>query len=385
MDAELSRPPRSVETIISGTVRPVNLLFFIPRVKVGGAERVLSILANALVRQGYMVGIATMGSSNDFYELDPRIRRIRLGLNGKFIRLLGGISANFFRLLAIRRTVLEVRPDVVISFLDRTNIRVLLATIGLEQPIIVTEHSHPGTHSVGLLWAFLRRLLYRRARYLVAVGQGVYDWFSWMPTGKRVIIYNPLPLIGMELEKPQIRLPADRQRLVSAGRFVPSKAFDVLIHTFARLAMDYPTWDLVIVGDGPLREKLRALAVSLGLSSRCQFPGIVGNLHGVLRQCDLFCLTSTTEGLGMVILEAMQAGLPVVSTDCPTGPREIIQHEQNGILVPVGDHEALVRALRGLMGNPRKRSRLGAGTGPVLARHSMDNIIEKWKHLLASC
>jgi GalNAc-alpha-(1->4)-GalNAc-alpha-(1->3)-diNAcBac-PP-undecaprenol alpha-1,4-N-acetyl-D-galactosaminyltransferase len=363
----------------------VNLVFFIPRLTAGGAERVLAILANALVRQGHVVGIATMGSSADFYELDPRIRRMRLGLTGRQARLVGGLSANFSRLLAIRRVVREFKPDVVLSFLDRTNVRVLLATIGLKQPVIVTEHSHPGTHPIGFIWAILRRLLYRRARFLVAVSQGVYDWFSWMPMERRVVIHNPLPSIRIENDTPQIRLPVNRKCLVSAGRFVPSKAFNVLIRAFARLATDHPEWDLMIVGDGPLREDLRALVNSLNLSSRCRFPGFVADLHGIFRQCDLFCLTSTTEGLGMVILEAMQAGLPVVSTDCPTGPRELIQHGQNGVLVPLGDQDALVRALREMMEDPQQRSRLVASTGPILARHSIDNIVEKWKHLLASC
>ena len=363
----------------------MRLLFFIPRMSVGGAERVLSEIANRLAEDGFDTTIATMGDGEDFYPLDRRIRRIRLGLSGRSRHPVEAVFGNVRSYLTIRRTIVESRPAVVISFLDRTNVRVLLATMGLRVPVIVTEHSHPGTHPIGRPWSVLRRLLYPRARYLVAVGRGVYDWFSWLPEARRALIYNPVPRVRPAADALDVRPVRGRKRLVSAGRFVASKGFDRLIRAFGALSDDHPDWDLLLYGEGPLAKDLAPLAASLSLSDRVRLPGVVADLHTALARCDLFCLTSTTEGLGMVILEAMQAGLPVVSTDCPTGPRELIRDRHNGRLVPVGDHDALVRVLGELMGDREERVRLARGAREVLARHSLDLVIESWKRLLDSC
>jgi GalNAc-alpha-(1->4)-GalNAc-alpha-(1->3)-diNAcBac-PP-undecaprenol alpha-1,4-N-acetyl-D-galactosaminyltransferase len=362
----------------------LNILFFIPRMSVGGAERVLSEIANSLVRGGYGITIATMGSGGDFYRLDPNIQRVKLALMHDSGNPFAAILGNARAFLRIRRTVRESEASVVVSFLDRTNVRVLLAALGLKTPVVVTEHSDPRTHPIGFIWSLLRRLLYPRAAFLVGVSQGVCEGFFWLPKNRRAVIYNPVPQVSRVGSHADLTmLPVDRKYLASAGRFVPTKAFDRLIRGFKDLSDDNPDWDLVLFGDGPLREDLVALADALGLSHRVRFPGFVADLYWALNQCHLFCLTSTTEGLGMVILEAMQADLPVVSTDCPTGPREIIQDGENGRLIRVGDHATLVRILGELMKNSEERRRLATGARNVLQRHSTERIIEDWKSLLS--
>lgn len=177
-------------------------------------------------------------------------------------------------------------------------------------------------------------------------------------------------------------LPAGR-RVVAVGRLVAQKGFDLLLQAFARLQGRYPDWSLVIVGEGPLRAELEGLVERLGLSGRVFLPGLVQAVPALLKRCDLFVLASRYEGFPNALGEAMAAGLPVIAADCPTGPRELVRHGVDGLLVPPEDPATLAEAMDRLMGDGEERRRLAGRAVEVTARFSEEKVLALWDQVLA--
>jgi glycosyltransferase involved in cell wall biosynthesis len=170
--------------------------------------------------------------------------------------------------------------------------------------------------------------------------------------------------------------------VVAMGRMEPQKGFDRLLTAFAKCAERHPEWTLRIVGEGAERAPLQGLAVKLGLESRIRLDAVTKAPENVLRDSDLFVLSSRYEGFPMVLLEAMACGLPVISFDCPTGPREMIRDGIDGVLVAPDDVEALAEAMDNLMGAQQVRQRLAARAVEVSERFSVARVMAMWSEVL---
>ncbi len=264
------------------------------------------------------------------------------------------------------------------------NVLTALALFGTNYRLILVEHVNTRMTSLGKIWKIMRYFAYRRAAKVISVSAGVDSCFWWVPKHKRAVIYNPVTLIENGSAGPSLRLPSDPQRkwLVGVGRLIHQKGFDLLISAFQRVSSRHPSWQLLILGDGELRPQLEQLVQQLGLSGRVRFPGIIGNPYSVIRGCDLFAMASRYEGFPYALLEAMAAGLPVVYTDCPSGPNEIIRHEHDGILVLNGNVEAFAETLDRLMSSSAERQRLAANAREVRNRFALQKITENWEAVL---
>jgi glycosyltransferase involved in cell wall biosynthesis len=163
----------------------------------------------------------------------------------------------------------------------------------------------------------------------------------------------------------------------------PQKGFDLLVEAFAIVAREEPDVTLRICGGGSQRRKLRRMVKRAGLGDRVQLLGPVKNLEEQLDQAAMFVLSSRFEGLPMVLLEAMSKGVPVVSFDCPTGPREIVEDDRNGLLVPAKDIEALAAGMLTLIRDEPRRLRYGAGALETAREYALDAIGPRWDELLA--
>jgi len=204
------------------------------------------------------------------------------------------------------------------------------------------------------------------------------------------VIPNPVPPLD-EQRDPVVgpssglaRTEHDGRVAMAMGRLVEQKGFDLLLQAFSRVAAGNPAWRLVIVGDGPARSPLCALAAELGVSDRVSFAGRVHNPQGWLHSADLFVLSSRYEGFPNALLEAMACGVACVSFDCQSGPADIIRPEINGLLVPPEDISALANALDRLMKSDAERSRLASRAQDVLERFGVDRVMGAWDELIAT-
>lgn len=344
----------------------MKILFIVNVLSGGGGERVVQTLANYLSKhERYQITIVTLETLGDAYALDAGIKQRTLKTRmichgiGKILC----IPIQGYELACILR---EERPDASISFLVRSNlVHILSRRFGNKYPIFLSEHSPSRRQykSGKLKDRVMRRLirwLYPQADGVFAVSSGVKDnLLSFGVSACKIkVIYNPQPLQElhkMALELPSIQIRQDVYRLITIGRLIDLKDHETLIKAFAKVRTNVAAC-LYIIGNGPNRKKLENLAQTLGVGDAITFLGWQPNPFALLKQADLFVLSSRFEGFGNVLVEAMACGLPVVSTDCPSGPREILKDGELGILVPVGDVDALAHAITTLLSEPDSRA-----------------------------
>jgi glycosyltransferase involved in cell wall biosynthesis len=350
----------------------------------GGGERAIVLLAEGLANLKHQVTLITLSDkSTDFYELPPGVSRIELGIMNQSTNLVKAVKNNIERLSIIRKAVESTQPDIVISSLRLTNILVILASVGKQYPVVVIEQNDVKSFSYGLFWETLRRLTYPFCSKVVSVSKGVDLGIDLLPTNKRYVIYNP---ITVQDNQTPVSLPLEvdpnKNWLVSMGRLTNQKGFDLLLKAFQQVVSKHPDWQLLIVGKGELREQLEKMRNDLGLSNRVVFTGALSNPFAVLKKAKLFVMASRNEGFPLAHGEALACGLPVIATDCPSGPREMIRHNIDGLLVPNKDITALALAMEDLMSNEQKRQQLAINAPEVIKRFGQDTVVAEWEILI---
>lgn len=366
----------------------MHLAIVVPSMASGGAERVAANLANAWVERGWTIDLISLAPRTlDFYALSRGVRRVGLDLAGSSSGPLRALQANVRRARALRRVLRGLGPDAVLAMTSTTSVLTILASHGLGRPVIASEHTYPPLLPLNRPWEVLRRVAYPRAHRVSMLTQEGLRWLQdRIPRARGVVIPNPVahPLPSGEPALPPESLVArERRLLLAVGRLDGGKQFDHVIDSFGSLAARHPAWQLVVLGDGPERASLEGRVVALGLGHRVGLPGRVGNVGDWYDRADLYVMSSRYEGFPNTLAEAMAYGCPAVSYDCDTGPRDIIRHEVDGLLVrPVGDRRALAAALDRLMGDGRERSEMAARAVEVRDRYSMARILAMWEEVL---
>lgn len=362
----------------------MKLVLVISSLGGGGAERVMTMLANAWVERGNEVTLVTLAPERmDRYPLDPAVRRIALDVAGNSAHVLAAIGNNVVRLRALRRAIAASRPDAVISFIAESNVRVLIAAAGLRVPVIVSERTALNGHHMRGVWRTLRRWSYPRASAIVAQTRRCATELESLARRRVDVIANP---VSVESQRDDVTAHerTGGHTLLAVGRLAPEKGFDLLIEAFAQAAPRHPGWNLVILGEGPLRAGLARKIAEHDLGERISMPGFDAHVRRAMRRADLFVLSSRYEGFPNALLEAMTEGLACVSFDCDAGPRELIDHRTNGWLVPAGDAHALADALDTLMGDAGLRARLGRRARDISSAYSLATILDQWNNLVTS-
>jgi len=361
----------------------MRLTLIIPSLERGGAERVMSILASCWAGQGREVTLLTLKHGiKAAYEVDSRVRLRNLGLPAEPA---GNVLLAAFRqarrVSVLRRAIRESNPDLVISFMERTNVLTLIATRDLGVPVIISERVDPRLYEIGRLWQSLRQLTYPWASVLVCQSNVSLAWFEQKIRVRGCVIPNPVPLPGQRASSGSLIEKKPPYTIVAMGRLVEQKGFDLLLDAFGQLAAEHRDWSLIIMGDGPLRDQLVSRANALKIESRVHFAGTVADPFPILRRASLFVLSSRFDGFPNALCEAMACGVAAISFDCPSGPADIIRHGVDGILVPPGDVGALAAAIDHLIKDPHERARLASRAPEVSTRFSVEKVLLSWNQL----
>jgi len=271
--------------------------------------------------------------------------------------------------------------DSIIGFQEKNSIYMLLSLCCLFMPVkkIVAVRNHPEHKKISFILRVARRLLYPTADTITVQTSAIAEFYEKYSCYPPVKVVPNIVSVESSISAPRIFLT--KPAIVTVGRCVKQKGFDKLIHAFGELSKEYPHWNLYIVGDGNYRVCLEKLVDEYSLGSRVHFTGFISQPYDIVRQADIFTLTSEYEGFPNVLCEAMALGVPAVSFDCPSGPADIIDDKESGILVENGCIESLVRALRTMMSDRKLRKECSVNGRKIRRCLSAEEIIPLWERL----
>jgi GalNAc-alpha-(1->4)-GalNAc-alpha-(1->3)-diNAcBac-PP-undecaprenol alpha-1,4-N-acetyl-D-galactosaminyltransferase len=348
----------------------------------GGAERVMSRLVSVLGQRGHDVTLVTLDAGmNDRHEVDPVVARVHLDLMQESRNKFAGLIATRKRVRALRTTLDQLRPEVVLSFCDVTNVLTLLATRFSSVPVVVSERSDPSSQKVGFPWALLRRKLYRCAAKVIVLTEAAAETVTPWCRDEPVVIASAVDA------PPEIPTGIHYDHsgdFVGVGRLEYEKGFDLLIEAFARIAGDDLVSRLTIYGEGSLRRSLEQQRDRLGLGDRILMPGWVQPIWPVLQPGGIYVLSSRYEGFPSSLLEAMSSGMGCIAFNCPTGPASIVRDGVDGLLVASGDVNQIASAMANLRHDHSLRRRLGENARNVVARFGWDTMVDRYESVLRS-
>ena len=363
----------------------MKVLFAIKRLAAtaGGAERVLCTVCSILAERGYEVVLVTFDSpgGSTFYPLDARVRRLDAGIGDSSSH--ARLGETWHRMRAIRQIVLEEKPNLVVGFMHSIYVPLALALVGTATPVLGSEHIVPEHYQSRRLEYLLLVLASFFLARMTVLSEAIKARYPLPVRRRMVVMPNPVEIPVGQIPPEQVKL---RRVLLNVGRLEDQKDQHTLLRAFGRVAASFPDWDLRIVGDGSLRASLEMGVRELGLEGRVFLPGVTADIAAEYRAADIFALSSRYEAFGLVTAEAMSFGLPTLGfADCP-GTNELIQHEQNGLLVPPGEDRTagFAQGLARLMRDSSLRHKLGdAGRSAVLNSYATARIGDLWEKLLA--
>lgn len=370
------------------SVKKKKITFIIPSLASGGAEKVLIHLINHLNNEKYSICLVIFEDILDYKE--------DLHFSGEIVCLDKKSRWDFFKLIVkLSRTINYYKPEVIISFIHYANIVAILATMFSNRKlrVIISERSHPLISSSEARLGFLRRWLikftYKRAYKIVAVSKSIKKVleknFS-LQADKIITIYNPVPIETIKHKSnQQIDHPFFKSKnlhvIISAGRLNKQKRFDILLKAFPLVKAKYDNICLIILGEGELRGELLTLSSQLKINEWIDFVGFKSNPYAWISKADIFVLSSDREGFPNVLLEAMACGVPIISTDCPSGPNELISDGKNGILVPPSNENALAKAISTLIGDKKLRTKFSQEGRIRAGDFRIDKILPQYEAL----
>lgn len=344
----------------------------------GGAERVTSILANEWGKKGCETKIlVTRTEAISKYSLSDKVTVVSCYEDAKKAKI--GQAA-------IIRTVREIckewKPDVVISFYNDLCALSALAITGLHISLIYSERNDPNKTNQRRSDRIYRKIVERRADKIVFQTKGAQKCYPQYVQNKSIVILNPLDTTKF----PVCDFSRKKKEIVTIGRLEPQKNQKLLIDAFSIIADELPDYNLVIYGEGSLREKLESHIEQLGLQERVLLPGAKEGIQEYIKDASLFVLSSDYEGIPNALIEAMAIGLPCISTDCsPGGARELIQNNVNGIIVPCDNKKILANTMSEVINDIDKAKQLGKQAELICERVNKTTIAEKWIELIESC
>ncbi len=372
---------------------PLKIVYLTPALYMaGGVERVLTLKANYFAEHfGYDITIIlTDGDGKPlFYPLSDKVKVLNLNIGFEELWTCSFVKKIFVYLnkqrlykKKVEAELMRIRPDITVSLLRReinfiSSIKDGSRKIGelhVNRANYRNFEAGDANFIKNLFAKFWMRSLVaklkRLDRFVVLTNE---DRQAWPELSNVIAIPDPLSFV------PTQKSELTQKRVIAVGRYVYQKGFDLLLQAWARVEKLHPDWQLAIFGDGD-RTPYQQQAALLGMSpQRCQLNGPTSNIQQEYANSSLFVFSSRFEGFGMVLVEAMACGLPVISFACPCGPKDIVKHGEDGLLVENGNVEALAVALSQLMSNEALRRSMSVAAQGNVQRFGMQQIAERWR------
>ena len=341
----------------------------------GGAERVISVLANSLIMK-YSVYVLAIFEDKIDYELNSEIKYIPLNLP----RNMHGMHRNIYRTRLMRNEIKRIDPDIIVSFLSKVNIFTVLATVNTKYKLILSERNDPRKEPDKASMRFLRNVLYYLGKKNYFVFQTAYaqECFGKKIQKRSKIIFNPI--------KPNLpnRYSGEREkRIVTVARLDREKNISMLIEAFSIIKRKYPEYILEIYGQGFMEAELKRLCIKLKVQNSVFFRGFCKDVHEKIVKAMIFVIPSDFEGISNSMIEALAMGIPSISTDSPAyGARTFIKNGINGFLINVGDLNALVDRIEEIILNKEKRELLSINAYKINSILNVNSVVNQWEEMM---
>ena len=351
--------------------RKLKICFAVPQLTGGGAERVVSVLSSTLANQGHDVAVIIYDRKENEYPTSDLVKKYYLCDEQYSSNSLG---RRIQRIGYVRNFIKDNGYEYVVAFLKRAVTQTFLATRGLNIKFISTLRNNPYELSREERLKTDLVTFFADAHFVQNQMQKDYYWKCIQK--KTFALSNPVSDVFVENKKDYNQ---QINKIVSVGRLNPQKNFDLLINAMAELVKEYPELTADIWGIGQEEERLAKVIEDKKLQNVVSLRGRTNAVKDVLNDSDLFIMTSDYEGMPNSLLEAMTFGMPCISTDCPTGPSDLIENDNNGMLIPMGDTEKLVAAVKELIGNPGKAIEMGENARiRTIESHSSKSIADRF-------
>lgn len=345
----------------------LKICFIAANLNSGGAERVMSLLANKFIENGYEVEFIFLKKDIRFYPLHKNIKI-------KVAEKECGSESLIKKLLWMRKYIKHNKPDVIFAFRIAVYCVTLLSLSGVKVPIIASERNDPRFY--GLKLKLLQMVLLPLTDRFVVQTQHIKDYFPKFIQNKTDIIFNPVTEKAFSLPN----VPKDR-RIISVGRLHSQKNQKMMIEAFARVSKEFPEWKLVIYGEGPEREALELRIKDLELRKQILLPGRSENIIDELNKSEIFAFSSDYEGMSNAVVEAFCVGLPIITTKV-SGTEDIIIDGENGFLLERNDVTGMEKAMRKLMSDENLRIKMGIVNKTKSDIFNTDSIFKQWEKVL---
>lgn len=356
----------------------MKILFVAPGMRFGGAERVMSILANRWVQHGIEVRILLSGTAAEsYYSLDDKIELISIygDLKNKKCKPLAAIRE-------IKKLCKEWQPDVALCFYNDLCALTAIALSGLNIPVLYSERNDPTRTNQRKIDKIYRKIVESRCDGVVFQTEGAKSCYPVSVQKKSRVIVNPVDISKIPFWDER----KEDKFIISVGRLTSQKRQDILIEAFSKIADKYPEYQLRIYGTGELKESLQKQIEKAQLRARIELCGTEPNVLAVVAKSSLFVLSSDYEGIPNVLVEAMAIGVPCVSTDCsPGGARMFLQNGVNGYLVPCADVDSLASAMAQMLEDRRAACSFGRAALEIRNQIDVEKVSQKWLDFISTC
>lgn len=333
----------------------------------GGAERVVSVLANHMVEDGYNVSIICYGKTDHDYILSPKVNIYFMPTRSNNIR--GKIS----RISDMRSIMQTIKPDVVIPFVGTVLFVSYIVSKTMNVPFVRTVRISPWMEEGGKLQSIIRNHLNYRALAIMVQNEEQIEFFPEKLRNKIFVVPNPISDEFLTKTKSEYRTSI--KKFISVGRLTKQKNHELLIRAFSKIVETNEQLSLDIYGNGPEEDNLKALINELHLESKCCLKGRSDTIIDELVTSDVFVLTSDFEGMPNALMEAMAVGLPCISSDCRTGPKTLIDNEKDGLLFKTGDIDDLIAKMLWCLNHPESGMEMGKlARRKIISQYSYDMI-----------